>query len=102
MCVCAHEIGRAVRNGDLNVDISNAVWEPRTHVLTMTFLFSQGNKTMQMYLGSRQMPDGTVSSPAKTASEALSVLPAPKSSSRWGVAISVAGGELVAVHKYAN
>ena len=54
---------------------------------------------MQMFLGTRQLPDGSVMPAATTAAEALAALPAPKESP-WGVAVSVAGGELVAVLRF--
>jgi|LauGreSuBDMM15SN_2_FD.fasta_scaffold631512_1 hypothetical protein len=55
---------------------------------------------MQMLLGTRQLSDGSVKPREKSAVEALSALPAPKPPNRWGVSVSVAGGELVAVLRF--
>ena len=55
---------------------------------------------MQMFLGTRQLRDGTVQPREQSAVEALSALPAPKPPNRWGVSVSVAGGELVAVLRF--
>jgi hypothetical protein len=58
----------------------------------------QGEKAMQMLLGTRQLPDGTIIPPSKNATEAISSLPEPVGLA--GVSVSVAGGELVAVLKF--